>query len=35
MVVHPQGEAVALAEMCPSPTDPPIRPEPQLSNCRI
>jgi DNA-binding transcriptional LysR family regulator len=27
MVVHPQGEADALEEMCPSPTVPPIRPE--------
>src|SRR4051794_35692029 len=24
-VVHPQGEAEVLAEMCPSPTVPPIR----------
>jgi hypothetical protein len=27
MVVHPQGEAKALAEMCPSPTVAPIRPD--------
>jgi hypothetical protein len=35
MVVHPQGETKTLAEMCPSPPVPPIRPEPQSPNCRI